>query len=191
MAQAGESSGAAEHGADMRIASLMTSSDPRQALATAIEIIEERGREIVQLREELLAERGKVAETFRNSARRAAQIAILEGKIANGKKREDQLEHELEKRDRMMDQVLNYRDKECASELSELRHENADLSSKVRQRGAARLALRHRPHASSTTTTLALPHSRPDGAVEGACADAAAGAVGLCAEVEGARQICK
>ena len=127
----GESSSAAELGVDMRIGSLLHSSDPRQALTTAIEIIEERGREIVQLREELLAERGKVAETFRNSARRAAHIAIIEGQVASGKKREDQLEHELEKRDRMMDQVLNYRDKECASELAELRHENADLTSKV------------------------------------------------------------
>ena len=118
-------------GADLYTSALFQATDLKTAIAMAKELIEERDQEIARLHEELRSVRDKNAETFRSSARRMAQIALLERSIENGKRREAQLEHELERHGSMMDQVLNYRDKESAGELAELRHENAELSAKM------------------------------------------------------------
>lgn len=59
------------------------------------------------------------------------QVNELETTIDTMGARETELEEELAKHSSMMDQVMNFRDKESAHDIHELQHENADLTAQL------------------------------------------------------------
>jgi chromosome segregation ATPase len=94
------------------------------ALRKAEETLAARDREMEAMRAETASSREKVADALRNSARRIAQVALLEATLEEQRRKEEMLELELHKHSQMMDSVMNYRDKETSREYHEILRES-------------------------------------------------------------------
>jgi hypothetical protein len=94
------------------------------ALRKAEETLAARDHEMEMMRAETASSREKVADALRNSARRIAQVALLEATLEEQRRKEEMLEVELHKHSQMMDSVMNYRDKETSREYHEILRES-------------------------------------------------------------------
>ena len=96
----------------------------RRALQATEDELAARDRTVQLLRAEAEISREKVADALRSSARRLVQIKVLETTLEEQKRKEALLEDELYKQTRMMESVMNYRDKELSREYNELLHKS-------------------------------------------------------------------
>jgi len=129
---ASEPVGVSEGGGDAAAATQLKQqvAELQAALRSSEQKLAERDRELKELKEETAGSVEKIADANRSSARRLAQIRVLETTLETQKRREQTLENELVKHTKMMDSVMNYRDKECMKEYNEMLHDNAELAEK-------------------------------------------------------------
>ena len=102
----------------------------QEALRSSTAKLEEREAENSTLQQELKSSKSKTSEMHRSLAKRLMHIAMLERTIEEQKRKEQTLTNELVKHTQMLDQVMNFRDKESAREFNELLQENAELTEK-------------------------------------------------------------
>ena len=83
------------------------------------------------LEEQLREAKEKHAQQVRIGAKRLIQITALDKELETERLRTKRMMDELVKQTKMMDLVLNFRDQECAREVSELTHDNNELNQKL------------------------------------------------------------